>query len=229
MADLSSNNGEDSPQRAKRSAASGSTSKRKSRQSRNLLTPPGYSSGGELQSQSAFPIPTPDRLGPLTDLLEEDDQTPLESRENSGKNRKPIDWSYLPRPKTPGSTTSSSESYMTEDGGGRGQASPWHNEVAKTRVMAKRYSKVLDETFGTQVEIIEDIEATDKEIPASGGEEAEQVTNENETKKRAVSAKSHIFRKGKIETKLAKMGRHHRTRPWSAHESRLQVEDQWVP
>ncbi len=107
MADLSSNNGDDSPQRAKRSGASGT--KRKSRLSRNLLTPTGgYSSGADI-SQSAFPIPTPDRLGPLTDLLEEDDQTPLESRENSGKTRP--DWSFLPRPKTPGSTTSSSESY----------------------------------------------------------------------------------------------------------------------
>ena len=110
MADLSSNNGDESPQRAKR-GESRNGAKRKSRQSqnRNLLTPTGYSSGGEIISQSAFPIPTPDRLGPLTDLLEEDDQTPLESRENSGKKRP--DWSFLPRPKTPGSTTSSSESY----------------------------------------------------------------------------------------------------------------------
>ena len=77
-----------------------------------MLTPTGggYSSGAEI-SQSAFPIPTPDRLGPLTDLLEEDDQTPLDSRENSGRRR--TDWSFLPRPKTPGSTTSSSESYVS--------------------------------------------------------------------------------------------------------------------
>ena len=78
-----------------------------------MLTPTGggYSSGNEERSQSAFPIPTPDRLGPLTDLLEEDDQTPLDSRENSGRRR--TDWSFLPRPKTPGSTTSSSESYVS--------------------------------------------------------------------------------------------------------------------
>ena len=86
-----------------------------SRQNRNLLTPTGggYSSGNEERSQSAFPIPTPDRLGPLTDLLEEDDQTPLDSRENSGRRR--TDWSFLPRPKTPGSTTSSSESYVSSN------------------------------------------------------------------------------------------------------------------
>ena len=131
MADLSSNNGDESPQRAKK----GGGAKRKSRHSRNLLTPTGYSSGAEM-SQSAFPVPTPDRLGigtyfcrffhdyvftffyvnlfwpflyvgPLTDLLEEDSELP--SRETSGKKRP--DWSFLPRPKTPGTTSSSSESY----------------------------------------------------------------------------------------------------------------------
>ena len=35
---------------------------------------------------------------------------------------------------------------------------PWQEEVAKTREMAKQYRKVLDETFGTRVEEIEDIE-----------------------------------------------------------------------
>ena len=63
MADMSSNNGEESPQSPqKQTRAKKGGGKRKSR--RNLLTPPnqGYSSGAE-QSQSAFPIPTPDRLG----------------------------------------------------------------------------------------------------------------------------------------------------------------------
>lgn len=64
--------------------------------------------------------------------------------------------------------------------------------------MAKRYSKVLDETFGTQVEVIEDIEATEEAEPDCAGEKS---TAESSLKKRAVSAKSHIFRKGKIETK----------------------------
>ena len=48
-------------------------------------------------------------LGPLTDLLEEDGEIPGESRGNSGRRRQ--DWAFLPRPKTPGST-SSSESYV---------------------------------------------------------------------------------------------------------------------
>ena len=62
--------------------------------------------------------------------------------------------------------------------------------------MAKQYRKVLDETFGTKVEIIEDIEADPTAAePASPGESS------NALKKRAASAKSHIFRKGKIETK----------------------------
>merc|ERR1711963_1262743 len=61
MADMSSDNGEESPQSPqKQTRAKKGGGKRKSR--RNLLTPPnqGYSSGAE-QSQSAFPIPTPDR------------------------------------------------------------------------------------------------------------------------------------------------------------------------
>ena len=49
-------------------------------------------------------------LGPLTDLLEEEGEIPGESRQNSGRRRQ--DWAFLPRPKTPGSTTSSSESYV---------------------------------------------------------------------------------------------------------------------
>ena len=78
----------------------------------------------------------------------------------------------------------------------QGVASPWQNEVAKTRDLARNYRKVLDETFGTQVEIVEDIEATDDAI-----DNAEQAEGNSSPRKRAVSAKSHIFRKGKIETK----------------------------
>ena len=76
------------------------------------------------------------------------------------------------------------------------KSTPWQEEVAKTREMAKSYRKVLDETFGTQVEVIEDIEA--------GGDpnDPEQADGPSSSmKKRAVSAKSHIFRKGKIEHK----------------------------
>ena len=51
------------------------------------------------------------RVGPLTDLLEEDSELP--SRETSGKKRP--DWSFLPRPKTPGTTSSSSESYAVSN------------------------------------------------------------------------------------------------------------------
>merc|ERR1719225_909441 len=213
LADLSSNNGDDSPHRAKK----GGGAKRKSRNARNLLTPTGYSSGAEIISQSAFPIPTPDRLGPLTDLLEED-MSELPSRETSGKKRP--DWSFLPRPKSPGSTTTSSESI--EDGL---SVAPWQEEVAKTREMAKQYRKVLDETFGTRVEEIEDIEVVvnqpDDQNSSSNGSGGEPSSS---LKKRAISAKSHIFRKGKIETKLAKIGRGNKTRPWSAHESRLQAD-----
>ena len=50
--------------------------------------------------------------------------------------------------------------------------------------------------FSTKVEIIKDIETDPTAAePASPGESS------NALKKRAASAKSHIFRKGKIETK----------------------------
>ena len=68
--------------------------------------------------------------------------------------------------------------------------------MAKTRDMAKQYRKVLDETFGTQIEIIEDIEASEG---AAGVEDTGDPASSR--KKRAISAKSHIFRKGKIENK----------------------------
>ena len=77
-------------------------------------------------------------------------------------------------------------------------AAPWQEEVAKTREMAKQYRKVLDETFGTQVEEVQDIEVVVE------GETGLSPTGEppsSSLKKRAISAKSHIFRKGKIETK----------------------------
>ena len=82
-------------------------------------------------------------------------------------------------------------------------SSPWQEEVAKTREMAKKYRKVLDETFGTQVEVIEDIEASDKMGVGVDpeGQEGQQDGPSSSMKKRAVSAKSHIFRKGKIEHK----------------------------
>ena len=64
--------------------------------------------------------------------------------------------------------------------------------------MAKQYRKVLDETFGTQIEIIEDIEASEGGS-AVGVEDTGDPASSR--KKRAISAKSHIFRKGKIENK----------------------------
>ena len=81
---------------------------------------------------------------------------------------------------------------------------PWQEEVAKTREMAKQYRKVLDETFGTRVEEIEDIEVVvnqpDDQNESSNGSSGGGEPSSS-LKKRAISAKSHIFRKGKIETK----------------------------
>ena len=88
--------------------------------------------------------------------------------------------------------------FLQEDG--LTTAAPWQEEMAKTREMAKQYRKVLDETFGTQVEEVEDIEEAEDQnaSPTDDGPSSS-------VKKRAISAKSHIFRKGKIETKYVKV------------------------
>ena len=101
----------------------------------DMLSPSlgGYSSGGDrLSQQSAFPIRTPDRLGPLSDLLEEEIVLPGESRDTSastdgrggavekekldgpgGKKKKgQTNWAYLPPPRSPTTSTTSSESYL---------------------------------------------------------------------------------------------------------------------
>ena len=100
----------------------------------DMLSPSygGYSSGGSRLSQhSAFPVSTPDRLGPLSDLLEEEIVLPGESRDTSAstdgrgggleqgltegpgtvKTKGQSNWAYLPPPRSPTTSTTSSESY----------------------------------------------------------------------------------------------------------------------
>ena len=106
--------------------------KHKSGMRGDLLSPSygGYSSGGSRNS--AFPISTPDRLGPLSDLLEEEIVLPGESRDTSastdgrggqvdkevtlGPGAKQMkgqsNWAYLPPPRSPTTSTTSSESYV---------------------------------------------------------------------------------------------------------------------
>ncbi len=83
-------------------------------------------------------------------------------------------------------------------------SSPWHVEADKTRELAKKYRQVLDDTF-TKVEVVEDIEAGDDAADGVGlevdPESPSRAAASSSLKKRAVSAKSHIFRKGKIESK----------------------------
>ena len=101
----------------------------------DMLSPSygGYSSGGDrISQQSAFPISTPDRLGPLSDLLEEEIVLPGESRDTSAstdgrggavekegpegpgakKKKGQPNWAYLPPPRSPTTSTTSSESYV---------------------------------------------------------------------------------------------------------------------
>ena len=101
--------------------------KQRKQQRADMLSPlgGGYSSGG-----SAFPISTPDRLGPLSDLLEEEIVLPGESRDTSastdgrGGEKEKVDaqggkkkkehgnWAYLPPPRSPTTSTTSSESVL---------------------------------------------------------------------------------------------------------------------
>ena len=101
----------------------------------DMLSPSygGYSSGADrISQQSAFPISTPDRLGPLSDLLEEEIVLPGESRDTSASTdgrggavqKETLDchggkkvsgqpnWAYLPPPRSPTTSTTSSESYV---------------------------------------------------------------------------------------------------------------------
>ena len=109
--------------------------KQKSGTRADMLSPSygGYSSGADrISQQSAFPISTPDRLGPLSDLLEEEIVLPGESRDTSAsvdgrgiKAQKEAshehggqivksqpNWAYLPPPRSPTTSTTSSESYV---------------------------------------------------------------------------------------------------------------------
>ena len=105
---------------------------------------------------------------------------------------------------------------------------PWRAEVDRTRDLAKKYRKVIGDTFRSSGEENEDTVRVES-ASGEGGEdddeydEADGIGERNggakgrrskkgrrvspggglggAIKKRAVSAKSHIFRKGKIESK----------------------------
>ena len=114
---------------------SSSHKKSKDRKHRKTLRgTDGYSSGGDrLSQQSAFPVSTPDRLGPLSDLLEEEIVLPGESRDTSastdgrGGAKDKADaqgaakmkgghgnWAYLPPPRSPTTSTTSSETSLVK-------------------------------------------------------------------------------------------------------------------
>lgn len=275
LGDLSSNNTPEMPHRTKAKKAVRKTSKDhhyRSTKSRGR-TPPSTSSAAARDDvdQSVFPIRTPDKegfLGPLTDLLEEEITLPGESRQNSaekgGKN-----WAYLPQHrKSPTSSTSSSSSSGASSTSASSAVAalgavaappdasspsvPWHQQVAETlNLTGRRTSREEDNSDpGEPEEQVEGAGAVDDEALAAARSE--------ENKKRALSAKSHIFRKGKIEASkyvqiqsILKHATHPsrgrkgtsshfllsfatflfrtsaqsaQSRPWSAHESRLQAD-----
>ena len=78
----------------------------------------GYSSGGD----SAFPVPTPDRLGTLADLLEDEETivlpgesgreetTQTSSASTRGKKKRGgSNWAYMQPPRSPTTSTTSSD------------------------------------------------------------------------------------------------------------------------
>lgn len=98
---------------------------------------------------------------------------------------------------------------------------PWRVEVERTRDLAKKYRKVIGDTFRSSGEEYDDTvrvesasgEGAEDDEDYEGVERKKGGRNKKDRrtspggglsgaiKKRAVSAKSHIFRKGKIESK----------------------------
>ncbi len=72
----------------------------------------------------------------------------------------------------------------------------WRHEAAASRRLAKQYKKTLNDAFPKDGDHVEEEEEED-------GDEVDpsKLASPSDAKKRAVSAKSHIFRKGKIESK----------------------------
>jgi hypothetical protein len=103
---------------------------------------------------------------------------------------------------------------------------PWRVEVERTRDLAKKYRKVIGDTFRSSGEEYDDTVRVES-ASGEGAEDDDEYDEEDGVprkhmkgsrnkkdrrtspggglsgaiKKRAVSAKSHIFRKGKIESK----------------------------
>lgn len=190
----------------------------------------------KVSQHSAFPAPTPDRMGPLSDLLEEEIVLPGESRDTSANikgrgrraepataagqgaatgggggrsSKKGANWAYLPPPRSPTTSTTSSDT-CSRDEGIRTLPS-WKAEVEKTRQIANQYRKVLSDTFRSSSSGGEDEDddgvVVHHEGEVSGDGEGQSSlaaaasTGLGGLKKRAVSAKSHIFRKGKVESR----------------------------
>lgn len=194
--------------------------------------------------QSSFPIRTPDKegfLGPLTDLLEEEILLPGESRETSAESAG-RNWAYLPqnRKSPTASTTSSTSSGEIQPN--KNVSSPpssksWHQR--KQRHKLHKQPSPSPSNSACSVDPIVEVPLSRKLSSSTKEEETQHFQGSGEgatamsselplpdspdSKKRALSAKSHITRKGKIQSSTDKIAKN-QTRPWSATESRLQAD-----
>ena len=91
--------------------------------------------------------------------------------------------------------------YLLQDEGIK-DSPPWRQEAHQTRRLAMQYKKTLNSTFpkaeGEEIDDDDDVEEGVEEDQAGA---ADSRLSPPDMKQRALSAKSHIFRKGKIESK----------------------------
>ena len=77
----------------------------------------------------------------------------------------------------------------------------WRAEVDKTREIAQQYRKVIGDTFRSETDENEEAVEYEEQPDGDNKDRLSPGSSLGAIKKRAVSAKSHIFRKGKIESK----------------------------
>ena len=161
----------------------------------------------EVVDQSVFPVRTPDKegwLGPLSDLLEEEITLPGESRQPSAEGARK-NWAFLPpRATSPGagSTTSSSDVSSSSSQPSQpsvGEAVTWEQRVEQAlgegvAACAAAAREAEDELVASAVATLEGSAAS-----ASTEKQKKKAAASEDAKKRAISAKSHIFRKGKVD------------------------------
>eukprot|EP00095_Tigriopus_kingsejongensis_P009409 maker-scaffold143_size313727-snap-gene-1.22 protein:Tk09409 transcript:maker-scaffold143_size313727-snap-gene-1.22-mRNA-1 annotation:"PREDICTED: uncharacterized protein LOC100142575" len=238
LADLSSNNTPEMPPKTKtRKTSRERKHSRSGKKGKSPHSPEGI-------DQSVFPVRTPDKegfLGPLTDLLEEEIMLPGESRETSARAGS-RNWAYLPQNRmsptaSSTSSTSSGDLHPHKDSSPL-SSKPWHQR--KRHKHKQPSPSPSNSACSEQLQILGEPSVASRKLSSCTKEEEVQhfqglgegatalasdlpLPDSPDLKKRALSAKSHITRKGKIQSSTDKIAKN-QTRPWSATESRLQAD-----